>query len=77
MPEGYRHLTHPGRYQIHATGKSGISGPSQQRYEKSHRIRLRMNAVGVLFPELLDPLRREIPLSALKTTESRPGVPCH
>ena len=25
MPEGYRHLTHPGRCQIHAMGKSGIS----------------------------------------------------
>jgi len=28
MPEGYRHLTHPGRCQIHATGKSGLSGPA-------------------------------------------------
>ena len=25
MPEGQRHLTHPGRCQIHATGKSGLS----------------------------------------------------
>ena len=25
MPKGYRHLTHPGRCRIHATGKSGIS----------------------------------------------------
>ncbi len=35
MPEGQRHLTHPGRCQIHATGKSGLSdgavGPGQRR----------------------------------------------
>ena len=25
MPKGQRHLTHPGRCRIHATGRSGIS----------------------------------------------------
>ncbi len=31
MPEGYRHLTHPGKCQIHALRKSGHSGPATAR----------------------------------------------
>ncbi len=31
MPEGQRHLTHPGRCRIHATGKSGISDAAVAR----------------------------------------------
>ena len=31
MPEGQRHLTHPGRCRIHATGKSGLSDAAVAR----------------------------------------------
>ena len=31
MPEGYRHLTHPGRCRIHAMGKSGLSDAAVAR----------------------------------------------
>jgi len=30
MPEGQRHLTHAERCQIHATGKSGLSGAAER-----------------------------------------------
>ncbi len=31
MPEGQRHLTHPGRCRIHAMGKSGLSDAAVAR----------------------------------------------